>query len=145
MLQAACVKVQNNERCPIMRSFAILIALSLPAAAQQVDCANAITQLDLNTCAARDWEEADARLNEVYAETVAILQEADANYPISGDSEEDRLRAAQRAWIAYRDANCDSAGYPMRGGSAEPLLTYGCLRRMTEERITELQALTETF
>jgi uncharacterized protein YecT (DUF1311 family) len=135
----------------MLRSFAIFIALplalalALPASAQQVDCSNAITQLDLNNCAAQDWEEADARLNEVYAETLAVLQEADASYPISGDSEEDRLRAAQRAWIAYRDANCDSAGYPMRGGSAEPLLTYGCLRRMTEDRIAELKALTETF
>jgi uncharacterized protein YecT (DUF1311 family) len=129
----------------MIRPLVLLLAMTLPAAAQDVDCTNVITQLDMNTCAAQDWEEADARLNDVYAQTLAVLQEADANYPISGDSEEDRLRAAQRAWIAYRDANCDSAGYPMRGGSAEPLLTYGCLRSMTEDRIAELQALTETF
>jgi uncharacterized protein YecT (DUF1311 family) len=129
----------------LLRPFAVLIALSLPAAAQDVDCSSVVTQMEMNTCAAQDWEEADARLNDVYARTLATLQEADANYPIDGASEEDRLRAAQRAWVAYRDANCDSAGYPMRGGSAEPLLFYGCLRAMTDARIEELQSLTETF
>ncbi len=129
----------------MIRAFAVLIATTLPAAAQEADCSNAVTQIEMNACAAQSWEEADARLNDVYAETLAVLQAADADYPIDGASEEDRLRTAQRAWIAYRDANCDSAGYPMRGGSAEPLLFYGCLRSMTEARIADLQALTETF
>jgi uncharacterized protein YecT (DUF1311 family) len=129
----------------MIRPFAMLIAMTMPAAAQVADCSNPITQIEMNDCAAQIWEEADARLNDVYAQTLAILQESDATYPIDGDTEEDRLRAAQRAWVAYRDANCDSAGYPMRGGSAEPLLFYGCMQSMTEARIAELLALTERF
>ena len=133
----------------MIRPFAVLIALTLtaalPAAAQEADCAAPVTQIEMNTCAAQDWAAADARLNDVYAETLAVMQASDRDYPIDGPSEEDRLRRAQRAWVAYRDANCDSAGYPMRGGSAEPLLFYGCLRAMTEDRIADLQSLTETF
>ena len=34
-----------------------------------------------------------------------------------------------------------AAGFPMRGGSAEPLLVYGCLRQMTENRTEELWEL----
>jgi uncharacterized protein YecT (DUF1311 family) len=103
----------------MIRPFAMVIAMSLPAAADQTYCPTAVTQTEMNSCAAQGWEQADARLNDVYAQTLAILQASDAENPVDGDSEEDLLRAAQRAWIAYRDANCASAGYPMRGGSAE--------------------------
>ncbi len=129
----------------MIRPLAALFALSLPAAAQEVNCATAITQQDMNICQQQVWEEADDRLNGVYAETVAILQERDAAFPLDGASEEDRLRAAQRAWVVFRDANCDSAGYPMRGGSAEPLLVLGCMHQMTEARIEELTLLAQDY
>lgn len=130
------------------RPFAALCLLglsALSAVAQEVDCANAITQMDLNICQQRDWEAADTRLNDVYADVIAVLRESDAAYPLDGPSEEDRLRNAQRAWIAFRDADCDAAGFPMRGGSAEPLLIYGCMSRMTEDRITELTLRIQQF
>ncbi len=129
----------------MFRPIAALFLLSLPASAQEVNCANAVTQLEMNTCQQEVWAESDERLNGVYAETLAILQQSDADYPIDGPSEEDRLRDAQRAWVAFRDANCDSAGYPMRGGSAEPLLVFGCMHQMTEARIEELTLLTQGF
>jgi uncharacterized protein YecT (DUF1311 family) len=124
---------------------AVLCLAPLAASAQDVDCSNQITQLDMNMCAYKAFEAADAELNRVYAETIAYMQAADRDYPPPGDSEEARLRKAQRAWVAFRDANCDSAGFQMRGGSAEPLIVNGCLHAMTEERIAELRSLTETY
>jgi uncharacterized protein YecT (DUF1311 family) len=129
----------------MIRPLAALFLLSVPAAAQEVNCADAVTQQDMNICQQQVWAEADARLNGVYAETIAILQQSDAEYAPDGPSEEDRLRNAQRAWVAFRDANCDAAGYPMRGGSAEPLLVYGCMHQMTEARIEELTLLTQEY
>ena len=129
----------------MIRPLAALFLLSLPAAAQEVNCADAVTQQDMNACQYETWQEADARLNGVYAEAVAIVRQTDAEYPLDGLSEEDRLRAAQRAWVTFRDANCDSAGYQMRGGSAEPLLIFGCMHQMTEARIDELTHLTQAF
>jgi uncharacterized protein YecT (DUF1311 family) len=129
----------------MLRTAILLVVAPCAAFAQDVDCVNQTTQLDMNQCAYQEWQAADADLNAVYAETLAIVQERDRSYTPEGDSEEDRLRRAQRAWVAFRDANCDVAGYQMRGGSAEPLLVNGCLRQMTEDRIAELQALTETF
>jgi uncharacterized protein YecT (DUF1311 family) len=129
----------------MIRPLAALFVLSLPANAQEVNCADVITQLDMNICQQQVWEEADARLNGVYAETIAVLQDRDAEYAPDGPSEEDRLRRAQRAWVAFRDANCDSASYAFRGGSAEPLLYYGCLHQMTEARIAELTQLTQDY
>lgn len=125
----------------MIRPIAILFALSLPATAQEVNCTNPVTQLDMNICEYDAWMAADAVLNGVYADAVAVVRARDADYPLEGASEEDRLRAAQRAWVAFRDANCDAAGYQMRGGSAEPLLINGCLRMMTQARIGELQSV----
>ncbi|MGL5010107.1 MAG: lysozyme inhibitor LprI family protein [Paracoccaceae bacterium] len=129
----------------MIRPMTVFFALSLPAVAQEVNCFDPITQMEMNICSYQEWEAADADLNRVYAAAMAIVQARDAEYPIQGLSEEDRLRAAQRAWVTFRDANCDAAGYQFRGGSAEPLLINGCLRSMTEARIEELEGLVSGF
>ena len=117
------------------------VLLAAPATAQEVDCANAMAQQDLNICAEIAWQDADKDLNVAYQEVMVAMQAMDADLPQDLRGAEVALRAAQRAWIPYRDANCDAAGFPMRGGSAEALLVYGCLRQMTLDRIAELQNL----
>ncbi len=118
----------------------LMALMAAPAAAQTVDCARAVTQMEMNFCAEQDWQAADRVLNAAYAEAMAALKAWDrANagpFP-----EADRLKKAQRAWISYRDLACESEGYPMRGGTAEPLLIYGCLARMTEARTKDLELL----
>jgi uncharacterized protein YecT (DUF1311 family) len=121
---------------------ALLCLAPLTAFAQDIDCNNQVTQLEMNQCS---FEAADAELNRVYADAIAFLQAADREYAPQGASEEERLRRAQRAWVAYRDAHCDAAGFQMRGGSAEPLLVNGCLRFMTEQRIADLESVMQTY
>jgi uncharacterized protein YecT (DUF1311 family) len=128
-----------------MRLMVALCLLPMAAHAQDVDCANAMTQQEMNFCAEQDWLAADALLNDAYATALAAMQEADASFPPEGDTEEERLRTAQRAWVAYRDAACDSAGYAMRGGSAEPLLIYGCMGMLTQQRTEALQSLVQDY
>jgi uncharacterized protein YecT (DUF1311 family) len=125
-------------------ALAMMIA-PLAAFAQDVDCTNAETQQDMNICAYQAWEAADAELNRVYADAVSAMQVSDADFPPEGATEEERLRTAQRAWVAFRDANCDVAGFQMRGGSAEPLLINGCMHQMTQDRIAELQMLISDY
>lgn len=115
--------------------------LATPALAQTVDCANTSIQLELNLCAEQDWQAADADLNRVYKSVMAEMQAMDQGLPPELQGAATTLRDAQRAWITFRDANCRLAGYPMRGGSAEPLLIYGCLRQMTLDRTRQLQEL----
>lgn len=106
--------------------------------AQTGDCINAVSQQEMNLCAEAEWQVADAELNRAYKAVVASMREMDEYLPPELQGAEDALRTAQRAWITYRDGNCTVSGFPMRGGSAEPLLVYGCLRRMTENRTYEL-------
>ncbi len=51
----------------------------------------------------------------------------------------DQLRAAQRLWIQYRDANC--LYYSMGEGTIARVDTGECLRRTTEARARELEAI----
>jgi uncharacterized protein YecT (DUF1311 family) len=102
----------------------------------EADCFDkAVTQLDLNGCAGEQLAVADAELNRVYK---AILEkyEADALFI-------EKLRAAQRAWLTFRDAEIE-AKYPH---AKEPHV-YGSSIRMcdplyraqlTQERIKKLR------
>ena len=131
--------------CRLTRPVLALGLLALPATAQDVDCATAMAQADLNQCAYQDWEEADAGLNDAYQEVVAAYSQMDADLPEELGSGVETLRDAQRAWITFRDLACEAEGFAMRGGSAEPLLVYGCMRVLTEERIGHLQGMLDAF
>jgi uncharacterized protein YecT (DUF1311 family) len=58
---------------------------------------------------------------------------------------EKQLVLAQRAWIGFRDAHCETAAFANKGGSAEPLTRFGCLAELTTARTTQLQELADGF
>ncbi len=124
-------------------AFALL--LGFPGMPLAQDCAEAMDQATLNACAYADWEAADADLNEAYAQAIALLKGWDANLPADEQGGAAALREAQRAWITFRDKACEAEGYAMKGGSAEPLLVYGCMRQVTEDRARQLWAMVEAY
>jgi len=123
----------------------LAFALLLSAQDPQWNCDNPQAQQEMNYCAARDFERADAELNTEYRRAVAAAQRADheeAGYRVEGDNrpgDEATLREAQRAWLAFRDAHCRLEGYEARGGSMEPMLYSGCLATLTRARTAELR------
>jgi uncharacterized protein YecT (DUF1311 family) len=84
---------------------------------QMVECLKAKTA---------EW---DKRLNASYQRAV------DA----AGSKQRDQLRAAQRLWIQYRDANC--LYYGMGEGTIARLDAGECMRSMTEARAKELEGI----
>ena len=56
-----------------------------------------MAQSEMNRCADLDTREADADLKRVYQELLAKLK--------NDDTATNKLRAAQRAWLAFRDAH----------------------------------------
>ena len=72
----------------------------------------------------RAW---DAKLNAAYKAAMGRIDPA----------QREPLRAAQRLWIQYRDANCKF--YGSREGSIRQIEGAECLRSMTEERALELE------
>lgn len=114
-----------------------------PVWAQDVDCVNAESQMEMTYCAEQDWNDADADLNDAYKDAMVALKQVDANLPQGDRHAAEYLRQAQRDWISYRDNACAAEAYPMHGGSAEPMVIYGCRARLTRERTEGLSYITE--
>jgi uncharacterized protein YecT (DUF1311 family) len=119
-------------------SMAGIIALGLafagsPVAAQDWNCTDFdnLPQQGINACLARRYAELDTRLNEAYEVALGMLEAQD----------EASLRAAQLAWTTYRSAACEVEAGAMRGGSGEPMLRFGCLARLTERRLADLDQI----
>jgi uncharacterized protein YecT (DUF1311 family) len=92
--------------------------------ADEGPCPDAMTQPDMNRCAAREFQKADAELNRVYR---LLAQDA-------GPAARAKLRAAQLAWIRFRDAHCDYEAFGNKGGSIYPMVYSFCLAEVTLER-----------
>lgn len=101
-----------------------LAAIGTSAAEEPLDCKKPVAQLDINLCELRAFESADAVLNAVYRRVVKAV----------GSDRVEALRNAQRAWVAFRQAECALAGSEAQGGSMQPMLVSICARKLTEER-----------
>ncbi|WP_242097854.1 lysozyme inhibitor LprI family protein [Sphingomonas sp. CROZ-RG-20F-R02-07] len=126
----------------------LLFALTLAAATPPGDprCASPRTA-DLNACAGADWMRADAAMNAQYRATMAQMKASDAHPQpdaTTGPTYAAALLASQRAWLAFRDAECVSEGYRNRGGSMEEMVILGCKADLTRARTGQLHALTVT-
>lgn len=119
-----------------------------PAAGEdepEVDCETAQTQSELNICAGQDYEEADEALNTQWVLTRKAMAEWDEELKDlqPGPGAEKALLKAQRAWIDYRDGQCEAEGFAVRGGSMEPMIVAGCLAELTRKRTEELKAMAD--
>lgn len=102
----------------------LLLALTPPD-----PCDSPQTQAEMNRCAGVQLRRVDAQLNAAYG---ALLKKLDANRRA-------KLQKAERAWIAYRDAQCDYEGSESEGGSIQPLEVAGCKTELTKARIGQLK------
>jgi uncharacterized protein YecT (DUF1311 family) len=100
------------------------------------DCNNQKDQTTMTQCAGLDYEAADKELNVVWKELTKPAPDADPEFSAA-------VLKAQRAWIAYRDGQCEVAGFEARGGSMEPMIVGLCLAEMTRARTKELQRLVD--
>ncbi|HEV7307652.1 lysozyme inhibitor LprI family protein [Ensifer sp.] len=134
------------RRLQVLAAAIILSAVPAMAQEEKTDCENAVTQMDMNSCANQDYEAADGELNEIYRQALAATEAQDAELAeINADyvGAQAALKKAQRAWIGYRDGQCELAGFEARGGSMEPMLVSGCLAELTKARTKELKAIAE--
>lgn len=111
---------------------ALLAGASTQAAADRIDatCTARDTTAAMIGCIAADHARQDRRLNIAYRAAQAAL-------PASRRA---ALTGAQRAWLAFRDAECRFVADP-RGGSRARVAGNDCMRRLTAERADALEAL----
>jgi uncharacterized protein YecT (DUF1311 family) len=113
---------------------AVILALfRVPAIADEadnVDCDHALTQFAMNACAGKDFEVADKTLSTLYARALA----AQHDVPTAT-----KFKAAESAWIKFRDAQCDHARATFEGGSMQSQAHLICLVKLTKARTRELE------
>ncbi|ROM76883.1 MULTISPECIES: lysozyme inhibitor LprI family protein [Pseudomonas] len=100
--------------------------------AQADDCANAMTQGDMNQCSAQEYKAADKELNDLYKQITGRLKD--------NPEAKQMLVKAQRAWIAFRDAECDFSASGVEGGSVYPLIYSTCMTTQTKTRVEAFKA-----
>ncbi|MDC9810929.1 lysozyme inhibitor LprI family protein [Rhizobium binxianense] len=122
-----------------------MLLISGAASAQDIDCKNPQTQSDMTSCEAARHDAADKVLNAQYKKTRAAMVAIDGDLDGDMKGAEKALVKAQRAWIDYRDAECDAAGFQARGGTMEPMLVAGCLADITDKRTKELKELEDSM
>lgn len=106
-------------------------ATALTRNSYAADCANASDQSTLNECAGKDYKKSDTELNKLYKEIRSRLSDQPDTVK--------KLVSAQRAWIAFRDAECDFVTLNTQGGSAYGMLVSMCRDRLTQARIKEFK------
>jgi uncharacterized protein YecT (DUF1311 family) len=97
---------------------------------------NAQSQAAMDACASQSLAAADKELNQVYQQVLAKYA-SDKVFTA-------KLRTAQKAWVAFRDAELE-ARYPasdksLQYGSVYPMCANNELEAMTRKRIEELRA-----
>ena len=90
-----------------------------------------LSQAELNECYGNAYKKADAELNVLYRQITARLKDDKATTKL--------LVAAQRAWVAFRDAECDFFASGVSGGSAHGMILAICLDRLTSKRIDDFK------
>lgn len=96
-------------------------------------CSNLPNQNALNSCSSSVLNSANQKINTVYANYMKELN----------STEKLQLKEAQRAWIQYKEKDCQFQSSPVLKGSLYPFVHNACLVEKTETRTKELLDMQE--
>ena len=114
----------------LLLTLAMAPAIACPAAAAEQDaapCGDQVSTMGIVDCLAARTKVWDQRLNKAYQTLLQHIQ----------PPQRDPLKAAQRLWVQYRDANCGF--YAAHDGTIREVEAADCLRSMTTQRALELE------
>ncbi len=93
------------------------------------------TTVEMKEQAAAELAKSDKAMNTAYQQLIKVLNEEGVK----------RLKVAQRAWLAYRDAQAGFDCHQLAGGTMEGLEELGSLDLLTQERTKRLKEDYERF
>lgn len=120
--------------------FLLLLFLLIPATAtdstaqnqQRYDPCSGSTTQDINECAKRGYDKADAELNKVYKQLISKVKDVRLK---------NKLIVAQRTWIKFRNESCNFVYELHKEGTMRTVMLLGCLTMTTENRTKELRVI----
>ena len=128
------------------------LAIAWQASSAQSPCdEKPISQLQMDQCADYEYKEADAHLNKVYSKAMQYMTSDLTQARSKGNEEQMKyeetaiasLKEAERAWLSYRDIQCNAAAQQYQGGSMAPMIYSQCLTQITEHRTAEIKSIYE--
>lgn len=120
LLLCGFTQIAAADDAGLSKQFSACMERSGGATANMLDCIAAEAKLQ------------DARLNTSYKEVIAQLSPA----------RKKQLQDAQRAWLKYRDANCNFYADP-EGGTMAAVSSNDCVMSATASRAKELEGFKE--
>ena len=97
------------------------------------------TTLAIAECLAAETRVWDGMLNGLWPEVMALARSQDAGRGDGTTASADSLRAAQRAWIGFRDAECGWAWQRWSEGTIRSIVAGDCQMRRTAERVLDFR------
>lgn len=115
---------------PILAAMLIFVVMAPDLSASGKDCEEAVSTAEMHTCANALYKAADVELNRVYRQLVSQLS----------DKRREKLKAAQKAWIGFRDKNATFVASVVEDGTMYPILEVMELTATTKQRTEQLRA-----
>jgi uncharacterized protein YecT (DUF1311 family) len=114
-------------------------ALAQPQPQPEDPCANADNTIEVNECAARVLKAKDAELNKAYQELLKKFKAASKDDQTDYATIRKELAEAQRAWVRFRDNDCNATLHYWTGGTGATTRYLHCMINRTEQRARELR------
>ena len=130
----------NRWRIAGVASALLASSLAEGALADEPDCTRPSGTMETDLCQSRQYERIDESLNQAYRQTLAVLDRGEICISACAEATQN-LRAAQRAWIRFRDEDCQAAYAIAVDGTGRNAARMDCLIEHTRTRIHQLQQL----
>lgn len=121
------------------RGIALFLALGTAAnLATAANCKKAMSTGEIEECLAAEQGKTEAKLNRAYALALDRAEKVSAE---DGEAPGSRksLVVAQRAWVRFRDANCEALYTFHQKGSGSGVVYLSCMKKHAEDRIKDLE------
>ena len=118
---------------PMNKFFILLFSIySVNALSDDFNCDEAMTTPQVNYCAGVELEKAQHEMNAY------LVKSKEHN---NGDLELIKsINVAQKAWLLYADAHCDSIYTQWRDGTIRGVMSLSCKTKVTKQRTHEIWA-----
>lgn len=103
------------------------------------------SNIEYKACLARAADKADAALNDTYKALLPAIRNAGKEMGQAPDPQLGNLKAAQKQWIAFRDANCAFEDSLAFGGTATGGNYSSCLCALSYQRINDFERINRDF
>ena len=104
-------------------------------------CDKAKTTADMISCADRELRKHDAEMARSYRALTERSKTMNTPEPGYGPPPLDALQQSQRAWLAFRDADCHWKSTSFYGGTGQAVIAANCRAVMTRDRAAELRSM----